>query len=298
MYKTTEEKTYLRDYLMSIRLHHWPKNLLVFLPALTGHLITIDNFRLLSMLFISLSLVASGLYLMDDLVDIENDKNHPTKKYRAIARGSLSPMAAKIISLLLVTIGLISSFMVFFEAGLLILLYILLVCFYSLYLKKFPFFEAFLLTTVYLLRIYIGVLVIGTEISEWMLIFSFFFFFFLVLEKRYTELSLYLESSQKDPTGRGYEIKDLNLIQSLAASSALVSLLVFGLYISSPKVQALYSTPVYLWGIVLLGFAWVLNMIVLSNKGKMQDDPIVFAFTNKTSLGIFLFSLILVLFSI
>ena len=118
------------------------------------------------------------------------------------------------------------------------------------------------------------------------------------MEKRYTELSLYLESSQKDPTGRGYEIKDLNLIQSLAASSALVSLLVFGLYISSPKVQALYSTPVYLWGIVLLGFAWVLNMIVLSNKGKMQDDPIVFAFTNKTSLGIFLFSLILVLFSI
>ena len=125
MNKTTEEKTYLRDYLMSIRLHHWPKNLLVFLPALTGHLITIDNFRLLSMLFISLSLVASGLYLMNDLVDIENDKNHPTKKYRAIARGSLSPMAAKIISLLLVTIGLISSFMVFFEAGLLILLYIL-----------------------------------------------------------------------------------------------------------------------------------------------------------------------------
>lgn len=298
MNKTTTEKTLLIDYLKSIRLHHWPKNLLVFFPALTGHLITIENLILLSFLFISLSFVASGLYLMNDLLDLENDKNHPTKRNRAIAKGLLSSKTAKISSLSLVAIGLITSFTVLTEAGILISVYILLVSFYSLYFKKHPFFEAFLLTLVYLLRIYIGVIAIGTDISQWMLIFSFFFFFFLVLEKRHTELSLYIDSKLDDPTGRGYKVKDLNLIQSLGVSSALTSLLVFGLYISSPKVQDLYTSPVYLWGILLLGFLWVLNLIVTSNKGEMQHDPIVFAFTNKTSLVIFFLSLIIVVISI
>ena len=143
-----------------------------------------------------------------------------------------------------------------------------------------------------------GAVVIDTEISQWMLIFPFFFFFFLVLYKRYTELSIYLESSEEVPTTRGYRIQDLNLIQSLGISSALASLLVLCFYISSPKVQALYTNPDYLWGIALLGLLWVLNLIVISNKGKLQDDPVIFAFTNKTSLSIFLISILVVFLSI
>ena len=88
------------------------------------------------------------------------------------------------------------------------------------------------------------------------------------------------------------------MIQYLSVPCAITSLVVVGLYISSPKIQALYSAPDYLWGIILLGFLWILNLLIITNKGEMEEDPIVFAFTNKVSLSIFLLSLILVTLSI
>ena len=293
-----KQRVSLTDYLKGIRIHHWPKNTLIFLPALTGHFITFDNFSILLVLFFSLSFVASGLYLMNDLLDITNDRKHPTKKLRLIASGSLSPKNAKVISLLLIGIGLLSSFAISVYAGILIFLYTILVSAYSLYIKKVPFFEALFLTLVYILRIAIGVIAIDTGVSQWLMLFSFFFFFFLVLAKRHTELLLYENSLENDPTGRGYSIEDINLIQSFSVSSAFLSLLVFGLYISSPKVQALYTFPYYLWAVALLGLFWCINVMVLIHKGKMHNDPIVFAFTNKTSLAIFFLSIIFIVLSL
>ena len=288
----------MTHYLKAIRIHHWPKNTLVFLPALSGHFINIENFSILLVLFFSLSFVASGLYLMNDLLDIESDKKHPTKKLRAIASGSLSKKNAKAISLLLIIIGLIASFAISFYAGILVFLYIVLVSAYSLYIKRKRFFEAFFLTLVYLLRIFIGVLVIDTGASQSMILFPLFFFFFLILVKRHTELLLHVNTPVDDPTGRGYQLGDINLIQLLAASSALLSLLIFGLYIASPKVQALYTSPTYLWVVVLLGLLWCVNVMVLVQKGKMHNDPIVFAFTNKTSLALFFISIIFIVLSL
>ena len=88
------------------------------------------------------------------------------------------------------------------------------------------------------------------------------------------------------------------MIQYLSVPSAITSLVVVGLYISSPKILALYSAPVYLWGIMLLGFLWILNLLIITNKGEMEEDPIVFAFTDRISLLIFLLSVILVTLSI
>jgi len=288
----------LTHYLKAIRIHHWPKNMLVFLPVITGHFITPESFSTLLVIFFSLSFVASGLYLMNDLLDIESDRKHPTKKLRAIASGSLSEKNAKVISLLLIIIGLVASFAISFYAGILIFIYIVLVSAYSLYIKRKRFFEAFFLTLVYLLRIFIGVLVIDTGVSQAMILFPLFFFFFLILVKRHTELLLYVNTLENDPTGRGYQTGDINLIQWLAISSALLSLLIFGLYISSPKVQALYTSPTYLWVVALLGLLWCINVMVLVQKGKMHNDPIVFAFTNKTSLGLFVLSFIFIVLSL
>ena len=298
MSRIRKESIPLTDYLKAIRIHHWPKNLLVFLPAITGHVITPESFSTLLVIFFSLSFVASGMYLMNDLVDIDNDKKHPTKKHRLIASGSLSPKNAKIISLLLIIMGLLGSFAVSFYAGILIFVYIVLTGVYSLHIKKVPFFDAFFLTLVYLLRIYIGVLAVDTGTSQWLMIFSFFFFFFLVLVKRHAELLLHLKSLEDDPTGRGYQIDDINLIQSFSVASALLSLLVFGLYIASPKVQVLYTSPNYLWLVATLGLLWVIDVLVLVHKGEMHNDPIVFAFTNKRSLGILLVSIIFIVLSL
>ena len=299
MRRTSKNGTLLIEYLKAIRIHHWPKNMLVFLPVLTGHLVNIENLSILLVLFFSLSFVASGMYLVNDLLDIENDKQHPTKKFRAIASGSLSPKTAKVISLLLVTIGLLSAFATSFYAGILIFLYVVLVGAYSLYFKRIPFFDAFFLTLLYMLRIYIGLLVIDySTLSQAAVIFSFFFFFFLVLVKRHTELLLYVNSLEDNPTGRGYKMENINLIQSLIFASALISLVVLGLYISSPKVQILYTSPTYLWGVELSCLLWCVNLIVCVQKGKMHNDPIVFTFTNKASLALFFISIFFIVLSL
>ena len=113
----------------------------------------------------------------------------------------------------LIILGLIASFAISFYAGILIFIYIVLVSAYSLYIKRKRFFEAFFLTLVYLLRIFIGVLVIDTGVSQAMILFPLFFFFFLILVKRHTELLLYVNTLENDPTGRGYQTGDINLIQ-------------------------------------------------------------------------------------
>ena len=293
MSRIRKENISLGEYLKAIRIYHWPKNLLVFLPALTGHLLSAENFLSLLIIFFSLSFVASGMYLINDLLDINNDKKHPTKKNRLIASGSLPPKKAKIISMLLILMGLVSSFAVSPYGGILIFVYIVLVSVYSLYIKRVPFFEAFFLTLVYLLRIYIGLLVINESASQWLMIFSFFFFFFLVLVKRHAELLLHTESLEDDPTGRRYQIEDINLIQSLSVTSGLLSLLVFGLYIASPKGQGLYASPNYLWLVATLGLLWVIDVLVLTHKGKIHHDPMVHAIKNKISLGILSATIIL-----
>jgi 4-hydroxybenzoate polyprenyltransferase len=142
------------------------------------------------------------------------------------------------------------------------------------------------------------VLAVDTGTSQWLMIFSFFFFFFLVLVKRHAELLLHVKSLEDDPTGRGYQIDDIHLIQSFAVASALLSLLVFGLYIASPRVQALYTSPNYLWLVASLGLLWVIDVLVLVHKGEMHHDPIVHVFTNKRSLGILLVSIIFVFLSL
>ena len=299
MIRTSKNVTPLIEYLKAIRIHHWVKNMLVFLPVLTGHLVNIENFSILLVLFFSLSFAASGMYLVNDLLDIENDKKHPTKKFRAIASGSFSPKTAKIISLLHITIGLLSAFALSFYAGILILLYVVLVGAYSLYFKSVPFFDAFFLTLLYMLRIYIGLTVIDySTMSQAAVIFSFFFFFFLVLVKRQTELLLFVNSFEDNPTGRGYRMVNINLIRSLMVVSALIALVVLGLYISSPKVQALYTSPTYLWAVEFSCLLWCANVIGCVQKGKMHNDPIVFTFTNKTSLALFFISIFFILLSL
>ena len=125
-----------------------------------------------------------------------------------------------------------------------------------------------------------------------------FLFFFLILAKRHAELLVHIDSLESDPTGRGYKIEDINLIQSFAVASALLSLLVFGLYISSPTVESLYTSPTYLWLVASLGLLWVIDVLVLVHKGEMHHDPIIHTFTNKRSLGILLVSIILVALSL
>jgi len=284
---------FFKNILKAMRVHHWLKNLLVFIPMMTGHLFLFENFKNLCLFFVCLSLVASGIYLLNDLLDLESDKKHRSKKFRPLASGSISTKQVKLLFPFLLLIGLIGSLMISLNSFFVIISYLLLALLYNFIFRKIPFVDTLCLASLYTLRIFSGVVVISVNTSEWLFMFSFFFFLFLALIKRQTELNIYIESGDKLPTSRGYKLSDISLIRSTMVSSGFLSVLIFGLYISSSKVEALYEYPLILWIATVFLFLWIMRVIVFTERGKMDDDPVMFTIKDLFSL-ILLFGVCLV----
>lgn len=270
----------------TIRMHQWVKNLLIFLPLLVTHQLFAPFELARSVLaFFAFSLAASSIYVVNDLVDLQNDRLHKTKKNRAIASGRTSIVAAWIIwpTLLLVSLA-ISFVLLSLEFGVIILAYIGLTTIYSLKLKKIAVLDVVTLALLYTSRIIAGAIAIYTVPSFWILSFSLFFFFSLALMKRFSEL-LELKSAgrTKSIKGRGYSSEDLELVSAIGAGSGLISVLVMLLYIHDPLISELYSNPLILWlcGVILL--VWISRAWLIAHRGQMHEDPIVFALKDKVS---------------
>ncbi len=270
----------LLTWLRVIRVHQWVKNLLILLPLLTSHRLTdwpTLRAGLISML--AFSLAASTIYITNDLLDIPHDRLHPRKKKRPFAAGDLSPQWGVATALCCGALALISAAMVPVAARYLLLFYVLLTTAYSFWLKRLLVADLMILVGFYVLRVFYGALATGITVSVWLLAFSLFFFLALAFVKRLSELHVH---KNKLP-GRGYGPDDVSLIGSLAGSSAYTSVLVFAFYINSPEVAPLYSHPQILWAICIALIYWLTRLILISNRGLLHDDPIVFAFRDSAS---------------
>lgn len=270
----------------TIRMHQWVKNLLIFLPLLVTHQL-FSPFELAKgmLAFMAFSLAASSIYVVNDLVDLPNDRLHKTKRNRAIASGRTSILIGWVIWPSLLAVSLAISFILLsLEFGLIILTYIGLTTIYSLKLKKIAVLDVVTLALLYTTRIIAGAIAINTVPSFWILSFSLFFFFSLALMKRFSEL-LEMKSSGKNQVihGRGYSSEDLELVSALGAGSGLISVLVFLLYIHDPAIASLYNNPLILWvcGVILL--VWISRAWLIAHRGLMHEDPIVFALKDKVS---------------
>ena len=156
---------------------------------------------------------------------------------------------------------------------------------YSLYIKRRAIADICTLAGLYTLRIIAGGLATGVALSVWLLAFSMFFFFALAAVKRQAELVDMTGRGIQTAGRRGYTIDDLPIISQLTLASGFVSVLVMALYINSPGVQDLYSAPWLLWGICLLLLYWISRIALKAHRGKMDDDPIIYALRDKTSLA-------------
>jgi 4-hydroxybenzoate polyprenyltransferase/phosphoserine phosphatase len=270
----------------TFRIHQWVKNLLIFLPLLVTH--QFGNAQLLATVtfgFIAFSLSASAIYVLNDLIDISNDRLHPSKRNRSIASGNVSLVAAWASWPFLLLISLLISFILVSELfGFVIVGYILLTTLYSLRLKKIAVIDVIALAILYTTRIIAGAVAIQATPSMWILSFSLFFFFSLALMKRYSELlESKSEGKSKSISGRGYNSDDLELVSALGAGSGLISVLIFVLYIHDPNIANMYQQPILLWlgGVVLL--IWISRAWLIAHRGLMHEDPIVFALKDKPS---------------
>ncbi|MBS0590908.1 MAG: UbiA family prenyltransferase, partial [Proteobacteria bacterium] len=231
----------LRVWLKALRLHQWLKNLLVFLPLLASHKLFQFDAALLSLFaFIAFGLCASGVYVLNDLLDLESDRNHPRKRLRPFAAGAL-PLASGLVAAPSLTVAAFAlALAVGAKFALVLFGYWLLTLAYSFRLKRIAMLDTVVLAALYTVRIVAGTAAIHSALSFWLLAFSMFLFLSLALVKRYTELHGLAQQGRNRTDGRGYEVDDLSLIQSLGGASGYLAVLVLALYINSAASEVLY----------------------------------------------------------
>lgn len=268
-----------------LRVHQWLKNLLLFVPLFAAHAFTDPAHWLPLMLaFIAFSLCASSVYIANDLLDLESDRQHPRKRNRPFASGQVPAWQGVLCAplLLLASAGVAwqvgGTFFFWLSA------YFLVTCAYSWLLKRLMLVDCLALAMLYTLRIVAGAAALAMPLSFWLLAFSVFLFLSLAFVKRYAELQVQVLNGKKKAHGRGYYTTDAPLIQMLGISSGYAALVVLALYLNSESVLILYRSPELVWGAVPVMLFWVSWMWMQAHRGNMHDDPLVYAVKDKASL--------------
>lgn len=285
------------QWVRALRIYQWSKNILLFLALFMSHKILEPQLFIQTMIaFFSFSLCASAVYILNDLFDLEADRKHPTKKNRPFASGQISVVNGKLaIPILLLASFLLSIVFLPKTFTVALIMYLMITTSYTLYLKEKLIIDVLVLGVLYALRVYAGGLSAEVEVSSWLLGFSWFFFLSLAFMKRYTDLLLIKNTYQEELFGRGYSIINLAIVHKTGIISGIVSLIILALYINSEQVMILYKNPFLIWLALPILLYWLLHMWAVARRGKMTDDPIIYAFKDNGSyIAFFIIILILI----
>ena len=278
----------MQAMVKALRPVQWVKNALLFTPLFLAH-----EFRDLGALitvvwaFIAFSLCASALYVINDLLDIESDRQHPMKRLRPFASGELTVSAGLVMAPVLLLTGFSIALLALPPLFVAVLaVYAGLAAAYSVRLKRIVVVDVLVLASLYAWRVIAGGVAGGVPVSPWLLAFSLFFFLSLAFAKRYAELHLVAGQGKEEAAGRGYHLDDLSIVQSVGIASAYVAVLVLALYINSDQVTTLYTKPGLLWMVTPLLLYWVTRLWFLAHRGEVTDDPIVSTVRDPVSWGV------------
>ena len=290
----------LRAWLKAIRLHQWAKNVLVFLPLLLAHAWSgpqaLGTALGAVIAFLSFGLCASATYIVNDLLDIEADRRHQSKSRRPFAAGNLSALSgagvvffflfvSASLALLLprATAALGAPLLNPYSFAEWLLVYAITTTAYSFALKRIVLVDVLVLSGLYTIRILAGSAATGVAVSTWLASFSIFFFLSLAFIKRFAELEALRVRGAAPSNGRGYLIADIEQLRAFGTSSAYVSVFVLTLYISNLD-QHLYRHSLHLWLLLPILLLWVSQLWLLASRGELNEDPVVYAITDKRSL--------------
>lgn len=268
----------------AVRPHQWLKNLLLFAVLIAAHQTT--NWILwqhAAIAFLCFGFCASSVYLLNDLFDLEADRRHPRKRLRPLAAGDLSVSWA----LALIPVFLLTAFALSFLLPpiftVVLAIYYATTLIYSIRLKRMVMVDVMTLAGLYTLRIVAGGAAVNIKPSFWLLAFSMFLFLSLALAKRYAELLDMRKRGLTEAEGRGYRVTDEETLVSLGAASGYVSVLVVALYINGETARDMYLTPEAIWLICPLLLYWISRVWMAARRGKLTDDPVVFAMKDNVS---------------
>lgn len=278
----------VRTWLKALRCHQWSKNALVFVPLVLGHAY-FDAEAVMQCVagFLMLSVLASGTYLVNDILDLDSDRRHPTKRNRPLAKGDIPLSAAMAVAGLAIVGSLTAAFLLSPMFFLCLAGYLGTTLAYSAYLKRILLVDVFVLAVLFTSRIAMGIVLAGVAASPWLLTFTMFFFLSLSLAKRHVEVVNAGQAGTVKIPGRDYLATDLPLTVALGVGSNAVAMLVLFLYLTNEAMPAgFYRQPYWLWGAAFIVLLWSLRIWGLSHRGKLDADPVAFAIRDRTSIAL------------
>jgi 4-hydroxybenzoate polyprenyltransferase len=268
----------IRTWLRAIRAHQWAKNVLVFVPAAAGQMLGQPQVLVQSLLaFAAFCLAASGMYIVNDLLDLDSDRRHPVKRARPLASGDLQIAEGLAAAAALIVVSLAIGYLLLGVLFLAVLCgYVLVTLWYSLDLKRRAGVDIICLAALYTLRILAGSAATHIEPSFWLLAFSMFLFLSLAAAKRSAELAGVEARSQNQAPGRSYVVSDLPLLLAFGVAAAYSSVLVLALYMYS-RAEVQYAHPQVLWLLCPVLLYWVSRIWLKTHRRQLHEDPVVFA---------------------
>lgn len=272
-----------KPYLKAMRPHQWLKNILVFLPIMAAQQLDPASILTSLLAFVAFSLVASSVYVVNDLLDLAADRAHPRKRNRPFAAGTAPIAHGTAMAGGLLALGVAVALLVGWSFVLVLAAYYAITTAYSLHLKRLPVIDICALAALYTIRIVAGAVAANVYLSVWLLAFAIFIFLSLAAVKRQVELVDGAERGQEKASGRGYMTGDLPIIAMIAIGAGYVSVLVLALYVASDDVWDTYAQPEALWGVCAVMLYWVTRTVMAAHRGKVHDDPVVFAVKDRIS---------------
>ena len=272
-----DQRFQISQWLRAIRVHHYIKNGLVFLPLLAAQEFSWASFAACLGAFIAFCLAASSVYLLNDIMDLQADRAHATKRLRPLASGALSTRNALMAAVALALAAAIAGTVVTWSLAGIVASYLAIGLLYSIYIKRKMIADVVTLAGLYVVRILGGAVAIGVTPSQWLLAFSMFLFLSLAFVKRYSELVKRRDDGLAELENRNYKFSDAPIVGAVAAASGMNAVTVLALYVASEQVQALYSHPWLLYLICPVLIYWIGRVLLMANRGLLDDDPVVFA---------------------
>lgn len=256
----------MKNLLLLLRIEQWIKNLLVFAPVFFASQLLHQNLIKCTLLFFAFCFVASAVYIINDLNDVEKDRLHEKKKNRAIASGKVTKNAALIAMSLSLSVGLLIAFLISLNCLYILVTYLIINFFYSLWLKKIPLVDLIVVSSGFLLRIFAGGTAANVHLSVWLILITFLLSVFILFAKRRDDLLIMDKSNtaMRDSI-YGYNFEFVNAGMLVTSSVLIVAYI---MYCLSPIImqksngEHLYLTSFF----VIVGVLRYLQITFVFNK--------------------------------
>jgi len=278
-----------------IRPKQWLKNILIFIPNIAANTLTFDNFKNLCIVFIAFSLIVSSTYVLNDILDIASDRNHPTKKNRPVASGNISILSAKVLSVILFLTGFLIALRYDLAVIVILLLYVGVTIAYSIKLKYIKILDLLSIGFLFVIRLIIGGTTTNTYTSLPLVLFVLFSSLCVVTGKKF---SIYnnneiLKSRVKRFLNSSYKESELKLILQ---SSAAISIITYSIWLFSIKIINIinFSSILLIFSAVSLSFFFYffINKTLI---GQTEEIVEVIFIDKAIFISLFTFSIFFIL---